>query len=193
MVALDRPGVAAICYRLEALDQPARVVLRSELVANDTDSEVTNDDPRVADRLSSPFDAELDRATDCGGLLVHRTRMSRIGVAAAVAHELRTGARECQVDQHEDLIAVDIIAGLEPGEAVEFVKYLGYAWLPVNAPSEQLAAVAAAALADARDRGGRDCRPQLPSRRRRSEPRVSPGRAIPATRSGTSKASCCLP
>ncbi|WP_432558582.1 glycoside hydrolase family 65 protein [Granulicoccus sp. GXG6511] len=151
LVALDRPGVAAIRYRLAAGDKPARVVLRSELVVNGTDSEVDNDDPRVGDRLGKPFEAHIDRVTDCGGLLVHRTRNSAITVAASVHHEVSDNAT-CLVEHSDDLVAVDIVADLEPGESVEVIKFLGYAWLAC-APGEQMAAVSAATLADARERG----------------------------------------
>lgn len=151
LVALDRPGVAAIRYRLEAVDRPARVVVRSELVVNSTDSEVDNDDPRVTPRLDRPFEASLHRGADCGGLLVHRTRNSRITVAASVHHEVRANA-DCAVEHSADLVAVDLVADLAQGESLELVKYLGYAWQH-DAPGEQMAAVSAAALADARARG----------------------------------------
>lgn len=152
LVALNRPGLAAIRYRLEAIDKPVRVVLRSELVVNATDSEIDNDDPRVGEWLGKPFDAHIGRRAERGGLLVHQTSGSDVTVAAAVHHEILDGAGDCCVEQGDDLVAVDIVADLEPGESVEIVKYLAYAWA-VSAPAEQLAAVASAILADARVRG----------------------------------------
>ncbi|MDO5500031.1 MAG: glycosyl hydrolase family 65 protein [Propionibacteriaceae bacterium] len=151
LVALDRPGVAAIRYCLEAVDQPTRVVVRSELVVNATESQVDNDDPRVSAYLGKPFAAHIDRATECGGLLVHRTHNSGLTVAASVHHEVSANAA-CTVEHSADLVAVDIVADLAAGESVEVTKFLAYAWLS-GAPGEQMAAVSSAVLADARERG----------------------------------------
>lgn len=158
VVPLDRPGLAAICYRLTALDRPARVVVRSELVANAIDGELDNDDPHAAKDLHDALAAVLGRTTERGGVLVHHTRQSGMTVAAAVHHALLEGAVDCVVERSSDLLAVDVVSDLAPGESLTLVKLLGYAWSGPHADevapaAEQLAAVASAVIADARERG----------------------------------------
>ena len=87
LVSLSQRSVAAIRYEVEAVDTPVRVVLQSELVANEFVPEVEGD-PRVAAALERPLVAEEHECDLCRALLVHRTKQSKLRVAAAMDHEV---------------------------------------------------------------------------------------------------------
>ena len=56
LVSLTQRAVAAIEYVVEPVDQPARFVIQSELVANEAQPKLS-DDPRVAAVLDNPLEA----------------------------------------------------------------------------------------------------------------------------------------
>src|SRR5690606_8217782 len=85
LVSFAHRAIVAICYGVEPLDGPARLIVQSELVANEQWPPASKD-PRVAAALEAPLRAEEHLATDRGGLLVHRTRVSGLRVAAATDH-----------------------------------------------------------------------------------------------------------
>src|SRR5438093_12611647 len=57
MVSLTQRAIAAICYEVEPLDAPVRVVLQSELVANEA-LPPQSTDPRVGAALASALENE---------------------------------------------------------------------------------------------------------------------------------------
>src|SRR5205807_2605219 len=76
LVSFTQRSVAAIAYTVEAVDDRARVVVQSELVANEP-LPVPDHDPRVADALESPLVQEdYERQGDTFAVLVHRTALS---------------------------------------------------------------------------------------------------------------------
>lgn len=151
LVSLVERSVCMVRYEVSALDGPAHVVVRSELVVGATPPEVDNDDPRVADALDHPFEALMHSSSENGGVLVSRTRRSGISVAAAVHHELY-GAQLLSTDTDEDHVVTTVAADLAPGEGLVLTKTLGYAWSRGTEPSS-LIQRAAAAVSSGRDRG----------------------------------------
>ncbi|WP_081737758.1 glycoside hydrolase family 65 protein, partial [Arthrobacter sp. H41] len=153
LVSLTQRSITAIHYEIEAVDHAVQVVIRSELVVNGTALQVDNADPRVGQALEQPFRSLSLRGHETGGILVHATRGSRIGVAAAVDHEVQIpdGGR---VSTHcdEDQVATTVVTDLEPGEKVGFVKYLCHVRSVDDSPAD-LEAQALAALDGARERG----------------------------------------
>lgn len=73
LVSLAQRSVAAIEYRVQAIDQFARVTVQSELVANEDQPERSGD-PRVAAVLRDPLVAVHHETTERGAVLLHRTR-----------------------------------------------------------------------------------------------------------------------
>src|SRR3712207_982712 len=69
LVALVERSVAAIAYEGEPVGSHARVVVQSQLVANEPDSR-KSDDPRVAAALDAPLVAEYDVHGELSALLV---------------------------------------------------------------------------------------------------------------------------
>src|SRR5262245_16027216 len=85
LVSFVQRAVAAICYEVEALGKPARVVVQSTLVANEPVPEQT-DDPRAAAALRAPLISEHHAHHDLAAALGHRTRASDLRLAAAIDH-----------------------------------------------------------------------------------------------------------
>src|ERR1700683_5235405 len=128
LVSLSQRSVVAIEYVVEAVDEFVRVTVQSELVANE-DQPVTSGDPRVAAILDKPLEAVQHEDTECGALLMHRTRASALMMAAAMDHEIEVEGRvEITNDAGDDLARTTVICGLRPGQQLRIVKYLAYGW-----------------------------------------------------------------
>ncbi|MFG3709593.1 glycoside hydrolase family 65 protein [Micromonospora sp. NPDC047730] len=128
LVSFTQRSVAAINYEVEAVDGPLRLIIQSELVANET-LPAQSRDPRVAAVLESPLQAEEELTTDDGGLLIHRTKLSGLRVAAAMEHEVYAPARKTiESEGYEDWVRTTIGCVLKPGETLRVVKYLTYGW-----------------------------------------------------------------
>ncbi|MEH1098103.1 glycoside hydrolase family 65 protein [Micromonospora sp. CPCC 205561] len=128
LVSFTQRAVAAINYEVEAVDGPLRLILQSELVANET-LPAQSKDPRVAAVLESPLQAEEELTTADGGLLIHRTKVSGLRVAAAMEHEVYApGRTTSQSEGYEDWVRTTIGCVLQPGETLRVVKYLAYGW-----------------------------------------------------------------
>jgi alpha,alpha-trehalose phosphorylase len=148
MVSLVQRAVMAIEYEVEVLDTPARVVIQSELVANE-DLPVTSKDPRVAALLSNPLEPVEHDGMGTQGLLAHQTRASGLRLAAAMTHICDTPeAWEFDNDTYPDSARVTIIAELKPGQKLRLVKLVAYGWSSersIPALRDQVAAALAAA------------------------------------------------
>ena len=149
LVSFSQRAVAAICYEVEAIGDVARVVVQSELLANEPMPEPREADPRVGAPLKAPLRPVDHSERDGTVVLVHRTAKSGIQVASAMSH-LVDGpegvAQRCDCD--EDLGRTTITAILEPGQRLRIVKYLGYGWSSQrseHALRDQVAAALAAA------------------------------------------------
>src|SRR5215470_12166860 len=70
MVSLTQRAVVAISYEVEPLDAPVRVVVQSELVANET-LPAQGRDPRTGAVLASPLECEEHRTRGTTGLMIH--------------------------------------------------------------------------------------------------------------------------
>jgi trehalose/maltose hydrolase-like predicted phosphorylase len=128
LVSLPHRAVAAIEYVVEAVDEFVRVTVQSELVANE-DQPQPSADPRVAALLLNPLEAVQHDARNESALLVHRTRGSRLMMAAAMKHVIEVPGRvEANTDAGEDWARTTIICGLRPGQQLRIVKFLAYGW-----------------------------------------------------------------
>jgi trehalose/maltose hydrolase-like predicted phosphorylase len=152
LVSLTQRAVAAIEYVVEPVDQPARFVIQSELVANETQPKLS-DDPRVAAALDNPLHPVSHDGGEHGTVLIHRTSRSQQLMAAAMSHEVDTSVRY-QIDQdvRDDWARTTVIAHLQPGESLRVVKYLTYGWSSLRSETAIRDQVAAG-LASARFSG----------------------------------------
>ena len=152
LVSLVQRSVAAIEYQVEAVDEPVRLVIQSELVTNEP-LPPADDDPRVAAVLAAPLRSEEH---GCGGArveLVHSTEHSALLVAAAMDHLVAGPASTLvEAESFPDLGRVTVTVSLEPGERIRLVKFVAYGWSSIrNRPAvrDQVAA----ALTGARQTG----------------------------------------
>jgi alpha,alpha-trehalose phosphorylase len=152
LVSFAQRAIAAVLYEVEPLDEGVRVVVQSELVANETvpDSEP---DPRAAAMLANPLQAELHGSDDLAVLLGHSTRLSGLRMVAVMDH-LFDGPEgiSLHVETGEDVARVTAAVELKPGEKLRLVKFLSYAWSSVRS-FPALRAQAAAALTEAKATG----------------------------------------
>jgi alpha,alpha-trehalose phosphorylase len=128
MVSFAQRAIAAICYEVEALDKPTRIVVQSTLVANEPVPEQTTD-PRAARVLRAPLVGEYHTHHDLEVALGHRTRLSGLRMAAGL--DLLVDGPEGTVTGSEseaDLARVTISTELAPGQTLTIVKLLAYGW-----------------------------------------------------------------
>ena len=147
LVSLTQRAIAAIEYEVEPVDGPARVVVQSELVANEALPRLSGD-PRVAAVLENPLVAEEHATERNGAVLLHRTRKSRLQVAAGMDH-LVDGPEgvEVEVDARADWARTTVLASLGAGERLRVVKLIGYGWSSIRSRSSLRDQVAAALTA----------------------------------------------
>ncbi|MEV0397449.1 glycoside hydrolase family 65 protein [Polymorphospora rubra] len=128
LVSFTQRAVAAICYEVEPVDKPVRLILQSELVANE-ELPAQAKDPRVAAVLESPLHAEERLVYEDGGLLIHRTKRSGLRLAAAMGHEVDGPDRtKVSTEAYEDWARTTVAVALHPGQRLRMVKYVTYGW-----------------------------------------------------------------
>ncbi len=129
LVSLAQRAVAAIRYEVQPLGESARVVIQSELVANEPVPTRDGSDPRAQEALASPLVAALFSGRDTRIVLAHTTRGSGLRIAATADHVIEgppgTGT---ELDTSEDFARVTVAAELVPGQRLTIVKFLGYGW-----------------------------------------------------------------
>jgi alpha,alpha-trehalose phosphorylase len=85
MVSLTQRSIAAICYEVEPVNQTTRIVVQSELVANEQ-LPVPGRDPRGTAALLEPLVEQADASRGARAGLVHSTRESALIVAVVMDH-----------------------------------------------------------------------------------------------------------
>ena len=152
LVSFVQRPVAAIAYEVEALDSPVRVVVQSELVANEP-APPRSPDPRAAAALEAPLVSEAFFDHDLRVVLVHSTRASRLRMAAGMDHVVEGPAgTDASAESLADVGRATIAADLQPGQRLRVVKLIAYAWSSVRSDSA-LRDEVVAALAEARHIG----------------------------------------
>lgn len=128
MVSLVQRAVAAICYEVEALDQATRIVVQSEVVANEQLPDPEGD-PRVAAALKSPLVEQADSARGTRAGLVHSTRRSGLTVAAVMDHVVDgPPGTLVQSESFPHLGRTTVSTTLEPGQRLRLTKVVAYGW-----------------------------------------------------------------
>ncbi|GHB46800.1 glycosyl hydrolase [Streptomyces viridiviolaceus] len=148
LVSLTQRAIAAVEYEVEPVDARTRVVIQSELVANESLPE-PDGDPRAAKALKSPLEPEEQHALGSRLRLVHRTRASGLRVAVAADHvvdgpEQTTTSSESSAD----VARLTITSVLEPGQRLRVHKTVAHGWSGTRsrpAMSDQVEAALAAA------------------------------------------------
>jgi alpha,alpha-trehalose phosphorylase len=156
LVSFEHRAVAAIDLRVTALEQPARIVVQSELLANQPlptqakdPFETRAEDPRTAAELGGGLVAEHQAHADLRAMLAHRTRVSKLLMVAFMDHEVHA-PNQPLTSAHvaDDIARLVISTELAAGEQLEVCKYLAYGWssqraLPALSGQTEAALVAA--------------------------------------------------
>lgn len=148
LVSLTQRAVAAVDYEVEAVGRRTRVVIQSELVANEQLPESAAD-PRAARALQSPLEPEEDFASGHRLRLVHCTRRSGLRVAVAADHTV-TGPEgtTTRSESTPDVARLTVTSVLEPGARLRVQKLVAHGWSGTRslpAMSDQVDAALAAA------------------------------------------------
>ncbi|WUH89075.1 family 65 glycosyl hydrolase [Streptomyces sp. NBC_00433] len=152
MVSFQQRAVAAIAYEVEPLDGEVRVVVQSELAANE-DVPHSAGDPRVSAALDSPLRAEEHYAAGTRLRLVHSTTRSRLRVAVAADHRI-DGPDSTQVsaESDDDVSRLTVTSVVKAGQRLRLEKFVAYGWSATRS-LPALRDQADAALVGARDTG----------------------------------------
>ncbi|MDT7685860.1 MAG: alpha,alpha-trehalose phosphorylase [Pseudonocardiales bacterium] len=128
LVSFVQRSIVAIQYEVTPVDAPARIVLQSELIANEQLPPAGND-PRVAAVLEAPLEAEEADANHSGAVMVHSTRVSGLRMAAMMDH-LWAGADDVLVTTEckPDVGRLTLSTTLQPGQTFTLTKFVGYGW-----------------------------------------------------------------
>jgi alpha,alpha-trehalose phosphorylase len=150
LVSLTRRSLMAIRYRVEAVDRPLRVVVQSELVANE-ETPRQSGDPRVAAVIENPLEAVEHDGLGSRALLIHRTRASNLHMAAAMDHLVSSDDSKLvtELAVHPDWARFGVSADLDPEQGLEVTKLVAYGWSSqrsVPALRDQVSAALVSAL-----------------------------------------------
>jgi alpha,alpha-trehalose phosphorylase len=129
LVSFVHRAVAAILYEIEPLDAAARLVVQSELVANEPLPAAAERDPRVGAGVGSALCAEYRADRDARVVLAHRTRASELLMAAGMDHVIDgPEGTTTGVESTDDLGRLTVATELEPPQKLRLVKLIAYGW-----------------------------------------------------------------
>lgn len=128
LVSFTQRAIAAVAYEVETSEPEVRVVIQSELVANEQLPE-SGGDPRVAAALHDVLEPEEDFAADMRLRLVHRTRRSGLRVGSAADHVVKgPESARTSCESGENVSRLTVTALLTPGEPLRLEKTVSYGW-----------------------------------------------------------------
>jgi alpha,alpha-trehalose phosphorylase len=152
LVSFAQRSAAAVLYEVEPVDAPLRVVVQSELVANEPGPPQA-EDPRAAAALESPLVSEEFSHHAARVVLVHTTKRSGLRMAAGMDHVVDgPEGTDTGSESAPEVGRVTVAANLGLGHRLRLVKFLAYGW----SSQRSLPAVrdlVVAALAEARHTG----------------------------------------
>jgi alpha,alpha-trehalose phosphorylase len=132
IVSLTHRGAAAISYEVEPVGAPVRLVVQSELVANENDvagDQADANDPRAAAALDAPLAAEEHYQHEHLVYLSHRAQRSGLRMAAAMDHDIDgPDGTAIDVEAGPDTGRVTIAVDARPGQRLRILKFLAYGW-----------------------------------------------------------------
>jgi alpha,alpha-trehalose phosphorylase len=155
LVSFSQRPILGIRYEVEPLERDARIVLQSDLVANETLPE-PSENPGADEAKPHTLDREglaIDGSRAC---LMHRTRQSGLQLAAAVDHLVQSDAEATtEMEEREDCARFFVRADLAAGQTLQLTKMVAYAWSPhrsAGALREQVEGALGTAVATGWDR-----------------------------------------
>jgi alpha,alpha-trehalose phosphorylase len=144
LVSFTQRAVAAIEYVVEPVDERLRLIVQSELVANEP-TLPRSGDPRDAAVLENPLAAVDQDLHDRGAVLLHRTRRSGLQLAAGMDHLVEpSGEVRVESAATDDWARTSFVCTLGPGQRLRIVKVLAYGWSSLRSTAALRDQVAAA-------------------------------------------------
>lgn len=132
LVSFTQRAVAAVAYEVEPLEDEIRVVLQSELVANEQLPK-TGGDPRVSAALTDVLSPEEHYAEDLRLRLVHCTERSGLRVGAAADHVVDGPESTREFCESGDNVSrLTLTSVLTPGRPLRVEKMVSYGWSGVR-------------------------------------------------------------
>ncbi|MDP5183351.1 glycosyl hydrolase family 65 protein [Blastococcus sp. BMG 814] len=131
LVSLARRSIAAIEYQVEVTDDlgDLYVALQSDLLANEDGAPDGDRDPRGAAALARPLECELAAGRGRRAVLVHRTKRSRLRLAAGMDHVIDIPDSSTEdIEAAGDLARYTLAARIPPGGSLKIIKFLAYGW-----------------------------------------------------------------
>jgi alpha,alpha-trehalose phosphorylase len=127
-VSLTQRSIMAVHYEVEAVDSPTRIVVQSELVANES-VPTRKRDPRVAAILKNTLEAVEHDGENLRAYLIHHTRESKLQLAVAMDHIFHSDSlRDTELSVRPDWARVTAGTVLEPGKVLSMTKFVAYGW-----------------------------------------------------------------
>ena len=152
LVSLTRRSLVAIDYRVEPVAGPVRIVLQSELVANEATPQQSGD-PRVTAMIENALEPIEHLSEGHRALLLHRTRASQLHLAAGMDHVIEAPDRySTEVTAWPDWARLTVSTELSAGEQLRVTKFVTYGWSSLRSVPA-LRDQVSAALLSARDAG----------------------------------------
>jgi alpha,alpha-trehalose phosphorylase len=129
LVSLTQRAIVGIEFVIEPLEEQLRIVLQSELVANEELPGGNALDPRESAILKTPLVSEDHYVTGSMVGLIHSTRKSGLRVGAAMDHIVQgpESTHTC-ADSSPDVGRFTVTAYVKPGEKLRLVKFVSYGW-----------------------------------------------------------------
>ena len=129
LVSLAQRAIGALTFEVTPVDAEARVVVQSELLANEPLPRAEGSDPRSGTLIHDPLLALRHDARDGLLRLIHRTRRSALTVAAACGHEVAgPGNTRSHAEAEPDLARFTTVATLRRGDRLVVRKTVAHAW-----------------------------------------------------------------
>jgi alpha,alpha-trehalose phosphorylase len=128
LVSFSHRAIAAVCYEVEPVDGRLQITVQSELLANEELQSVAGD-PWSAFTPDHALVGEHFGSQDNAVVLVHKTRLSGLLVAAAMDHQIDAPAgMRTESKAYDDGGQVTASVPLEPGQRLRLIKFVAYGW-----------------------------------------------------------------
>lgn len=128
LVSFTKRTIAAIRYEVEPIGDDMKLVVQSDLLANEPVAP-PGSDPRLAAALDAPLVSDVAECRNYWGLLVHHTKKSGLHMAAGMDHEIEFPDRaDTFVRAEGDLARLTVAANVPQGKKLVLTKYMGYGW-----------------------------------------------------------------
>jgi alpha,alpha-trehalose phosphorylase len=128
LVSLTQRSIMAIDWEVEAVGDAARVVVQSELVANEF-VPAQSKDPRVSSLLEAPLESIAHDGEGSRAWLLHGTNASKLRMGAAMEHNvLAPDGYATDLKVAPDQARYTVATRLEPGQRLGLTKFVSYGW-----------------------------------------------------------------